>query len=156
MNSLNRRQEARSQLHAAFFFLCIYFLCPQPGWSQTPEGNSCVTCHSDYWDELKGSIHGRQGILCNSCHGGDPAKTDKEAAKAPETGYLGVPDKKQIVEKCGQCHADVETMNFYGIRTDQLARYKTSMHGKKLLLEGDEKVAACVDCHGYHDISNIA
>ena len=123
--------------------------------AQTPEGNSCVACHQDYWDEIKGGVHGQQGILCSSCHGGDPTKATKEEAKAPAAGYIGIPDKKQIVEKCGQCHANVEVMNFYGTRTDQLARYKTSVHGKKLLLEGDEKVAACADCHGAHDIVRV-
>ncbi|OIO39671.1 MAG: hypothetical protein AUJ71_00200, partial [Candidatus Omnitrophica bacterium CG1_02_49_16] len=144
------------QVAVPFFFFVIFFYNIPFLSAQIPEENSCVACHKDYWDEVKGSIHGQQGILCNRCHGGDPTKSDKAAAKAEGTGYIGVPDKKQIVEKCGQCHADVETMNFYGVRTDQLARYKTSMHGKRLLLEGDEKVAACTDCHGYHDISNVA
>ncbi len=118
--------------------------------------NECVNCHEDTWEELKDSIHGQQAISCDRCHGGDPNQADPVKAKAPETGYIGIPDKKQIVEKCGSCHADVETMNFYGIRTDQLARYKTSMHGKKLLGEGDEDVAACVDCHGYHGVVKIS
>ena len=138
-----------------FFFLILFFYSPPPLLAQIPEGNSCVACHKDYWDEIKGSVHAQQGILCNSCHGGDPTKADKAEAKAPGTGYIGIPDKKQIVEKCGSCHANVEVMNFYGIRTDQLAQYKTSQHGKKLLLESDEKVAACTDCHGAHDVSSV-
>ena len=143
-------------LTVLFFLGLLSFFSSPVLHAETPEENSCVACHKDYWDEVKGSIHGQQGILCNRCHGGDPTKSDKAAAKAEGTGYIGVPDKKQIVEKCGQCHADIETMNFYGVRTDQLARYKTSQHGKKLLLEGDEKVAACTDCHGYHDILAVA
>ena len=138
-----------------FFLVVSFYKSPFLSAQQTSEENSCVACHSDQWDEIKGSIHGQQGILCNSCHGGDPTKATKEEAKAPDTGYIGIPDKKQIVEKCGQCHADVEQMNFYGVRTDQLARYKTSVHGKKLLGEGDEKVAVCTDCHGYHDVVSV-
>ncbi len=86
---------------------------------------------------------------------GDPTQKDKDLAKAPATGYVGVPDKTQIVQICGTCHANVEEMNFYGIRTDQLARYKTSMHGKKLLNEKDTRVAVCTDCHGYHDVIDV-
>jgi hypothetical protein len=43
-------------------------------------------------------------------------------------------------------------MNPYGLRTDQLARYWTSGHGKTLKAKGDENVAVCVDCHGTHGI----
>ena len=124
--------------------------------AQTPEGNSCVSCHSETWDEFKGSVHGQHEILCQKCHGGDPTKSDQKEAKAPGTGFIGIPDKQQIAKVCGECHADVEAMNFYGIRTDQLARYKTSHHGKKLLLENDTKVAVCSDCHGYHDVVAVA
>src|SRR3989338_1574689 len=46
-------------------------------------------------------------------------------------------------------------MNFYGTRTDQLARYKTSHHGKKLS-QGDDHVAVCSDCHGYHDVVKVS
>ncbi len=43
-------------------------------------------------------------------------------------------------------------MNPYGSRTDQLARYWTSGHGKRLKADGDERVAVCIDCHGAHEI----
>lgn len=155
MDLVIKRHGTRNVFLAAFLFLYAFLQFPCPLFAETPSGNSCVACHEDIWQDLKGSIHGQQGILCNQCHGGDPTKAIKEEAKAEGTGYIGIPDKKQIVEKCGQCHADVETMNFYGIRTDQLARYKTSRHGKKLFVEGDEKVAACTDCHGYHDVLKV-
>ena len=124
--------------------------------AEAPTDNSCVSCHSDMWEEMKGSVHSQHGITCNQCHGGDPTQKDKDLAKAPATGYIGVPDKKQIAQICGNCHANIETMNSYGIRTDQLARYKTSTHGKKILIDGDTKVAVCSDCHGYHDVLPIA
>jgi predicted CXXCH cytochrome family protein len=37
------------------------------------------------------------------------------------------------------------------LRTDQLAQYKTSVHGVKLA-HGDTRVAVCTDCHTTHDI----
>lgn len=101
---------------------------------------------------MEKSVHTSHQITCEKCHGGDPTAKESEAAKAPGTNFIGVPNKVQIAEMCGNCHADVATMNFYNIPTDQLARYKTSAHGKRLFQEGDEKVAACSDCHGYHDV----
>ncbi|MBI4368226.1 MAG: hypothetical protein HY588_02420, partial [Candidatus Omnitrophica bacterium] len=88
--------------------------------AETPDGNSCVSCHSDIWEEVSASIHSQQGVFCQDCHGGNPAIADKDLAKAAGTGYIGIPDKAQIAKTCGECHADVEKMNFYGIRTDQL------------------------------------
>ena len=43
-------------------------------------------------------------------------------------------------------------MNPYGLRTDQLAGYWTSGHGKALKERGETRVAVCVDCHGSHDV----
>lgn len=43
-------------------------------------------------------------------------------------------------------------MNPFGLRTDQLAAYWTSGHGKALKERGETRVAVCVDCHGAHDI----
>ena len=145
-------------IYAYIFFLIVVVLCPASlVWAQKlPENNSCINCHSEMVDDLKDSVHFQHGIYCNNCHGGDAAQKEKNLAKAPSAGYVGVPDKKQIAQICGNCHADVETMNFYGIRTDQLARYKTSRHGKKLLLDGDTKVAVCSDCHGYHDVLPVS
>ncbi len=133
-------------------FFIVMASCVGLSWAQTPNENSCVVCHNDTWDEVKSSVHAQNEILCQKCHGGDPTKQDQAAAKAPETGYIGIPDKQKIALVCGECHADVETMNFYGTRTDQLARYKTSIHGKKLFLENNKHVAVCSDCHGYHDV----
>lgn len=124
--------------------------------AQDMPANTCVSCHADMWEDIKGSVHSQSGIFCHSCHGGDPAKPDQESAKAAGTGYIGIPDKKQTAQICGTCHADVEMMNFHGIPTDQLARYKTSVHGKMLLNEGDNKVAVCSDCHNYHDVVAVS
>ncbi|MBI3999123.1 MAG: cytochrome c3 family protein [Candidatus Omnitrophica bacterium] len=139
-----------------FLSLLFFLALSNFAWAESVEDNSCITCHSDIWEGMKGSVHAQQNIFCQDCHGGDSTKLDFEAAKAPGTGFIGVPGKKQIAETCGGCHANVEAMNFYGIRTDQLARYKTSGHGKKLFGEGNSQVAACSDCHSHHNILPIA
>lgn len=136
--------------------LIAFLLNFQTNGSAEPlQESSCAACHTDEAEQIQGSIHGRNGISCHHCHGGDPKKADKESAKAAGTGYLGIPDKQQIVETCGACHANVEAMNFYGIPTDQFSRYKTSVHGKELFGKGDRRVAGCSDCHGYHDVVAI-
>ncbi len=43
-------------------------------------------------------------------------------------------------------------MNPYGLRTDPLAAYWVSGHGKRLRQTGDTRVAVCIDCHGAHDV----
>ncbi len=141
-------------IYLCWFF--NFFSMQNPAWAQSTPYNSCLECHADMAEEMKGSVHAQHKVYCQNCHGGDPTKKDKAAAKDPATGYIGVPDKKQLVKICGECHADVEAMNFYGIRTDQLARYKTSAHGKKLFGEGNVRVAACTDCHGYHDVPAVS
>ncbi|MBI4395059.1 MAG: cytochrome c3 family protein, partial [Candidatus Omnitrophica bacterium] len=143
---------------ASFIFLFFLLVAPSFALAQSSsiEDNSCITCHSDIWEGMKGSVHAQQNIFCQDCHGGDSTKLDFEAAKAPGTGFIGIPNKKQIAETCGSCHADVEKMNFYGIRTDQLTRYRTSGHGKKLFGEGNSEVAVCSDCHSHHNNLPIA
>ena len=136
-------------------FLFVLFLglgLAASAYAQDIKGNNCIICHSADWDKMQGSVHAQHQITCDRCHGGDPTKEDAQEAKAPGTSFVAVPDKKQIAERCGECHADVEAMNFYGIATDQLARYKTSAHGKLLFEHNDEHGAVCTDCHGYHDV----
>jgi len=41
-------------------------------------------------------------------------------------------------------------MKQYGIPTDQVAKYKESVHGKALLIKHDASAPACNDCHGNH------
>jgi predicted CXXCH cytochrome family protein len=38
--------------------------------------------------------------------------------------------------------------------TDQLDKYKTSVHGKLLFGKGDKNVANCISCHSVHDIAD--
>src|SRR3989338_1304091 len=146
----------RNIAHGILWLVLILFGPGSAGVLRAEESNSCLVCHSDMWEEMQSSVHTSHGIRCEKCHGGDPTKDDMEAAKAPGTGYVGVPDKKQIAQICGSCHSDVEAMNFYGLPTDQLARYKTSVHGKKLLMEGDTHVAVCSECHDYHNVIPIS
>jgi hypothetical protein len=43
-------------------------------------------------------------------------------------------------------------MRQYNLRTDQLAEYNSSQHGRLLVEKNDTKVAVCTSCHGKHEI----
>lgn len=129
---------------------------PTPVAYPEPQGdaNGCLDCHQ----ELEGrsaeavndwqvSIHADRDVICADCHGGDPNATNM--ADAHGEGFIGAPDRTEIPELCGSCHANVELMRQFDLPTDQLAKYRESLHGQRLA-EGDEKVATCFDCHDGH------
>jgi hypothetical protein len=47
-------------------------------------------------------------------------------------------------------------MRQYQIPTDQYAKYRSSVHGERLINAGDTRVAICTDCHGTHDIKKAS
>jgi hypothetical protein len=121
-----------------------------------PGKNSCLECHrtlgekhADITHQWEGSYFATLGVTCADCHGGDPGADDITAAKSPETGYIGVPDRTAIPSLCGSCHADPERMRPYELPVDQLREYEESVHGQ-LLAQGDENAPTCFDCHGSH------
>jgi hypothetical protein len=92
-------------------------------------------------------------LRCNDCHGGDPNVDDPGVSMNRERGFVGKPSRRKIPELCARCHSDATMIHKFKPqqRTDQLAQYRTSVHGKRLAA-GDEAVATCVDCHSVHDI----
>ena len=138
-----------------------------------PRPNQCLKCHEngDVWDaekvrlhvaeaNLAGDIHWQKGLRCADCHGGNPATEEVNEAHAVEDGFRSLrslpkdytkpPEGAKVVELCGNCHANIEYMKRYqpSPRSDQLAEYWTSGHGKALKATGDPKVATCISCHG--------
>ncbi len=124
---------------------------------------TCATCHSsavfmrsynqalpiDQEEKYKTSVHGMRlakgdsnVAVCSSCHGSHDilravdAKSSVNAINLPNT--------------CGTCHANAEYMKEYSIGTDQLAEFRTSVHGKALLEKHDLGAPSCNDCHGNH------
>ncbi|MFQ5401080.1 MAG: hypothetical protein ACE5E7_15965, partial [Anaerolineae bacterium] len=83
---------------------------------------------------------------------GDPRTDEMNLSMNPDVGFIGIPIRGAIPAICGGCHSDVERMRQYNLPTDQYAKYIESVHGKKLLQEGDTRVAICTDCHSTHDI----
>jgi hypothetical protein len=94
--------------------------------------------------EFASDIHAQKGMTCASCHEG----SDKSSK--PVSYKVG---RNRIPELCGTCHADASHMKQFdpSLRTDQLAQYRTSVHGVKFA-KGDMRVAVCTDCHTVHNI----
>jgi cytochrome b6-f complex iron-sulfur subunit len=130
----------------------------------------CGDCHSVQKRDFQSSVHHGE-FRCQQCHGGedvyeltpsqgarfgldgvnrDPSERPEDYDHGPK--FRGASSRSEIPNLCGECHADVERMNPYGLRTDQLARYWVSGHGKRLKNHGDTNSAVCTDCHGAHDV----
>jgi hypothetical protein len=122
-----------------------------------PQENKCLTCHKEYEimpaDFDSSDVHMHAQLSCAGCHGGDPTSEDQEIAMSKAKGFIGVPSKKEIPQFCGKCHSNIEVMRVFQprISTDQVEKYYTSVHGKKLKA-GDKNVADCVSCHTAHKI----
>jgi formate-dependent nitrite reductase cytochrome c552 subunit len=109
-------------------------------------GNSCVQCHfrlpgnsfvgaeSHSWT---GSIHQKNGVTCDKCHGGNPqAAEEKEAHQGvlPSSNPKSTVYFKNVPATCGKCHG----AQFY--------KFIQSVHYK--MLESTGKGPECVTCHG--------
>ncbi len=122
--------------------------------------DQCLECHSS-WEEgadapsaqFQHDIHSKAGLSCASCHGGDPTLDDMDAVRNSK-GYKGVPGAKEVNQFCASCHSNPAYMVKFNpsLPTDQLDKYKTSVHGKRLFEQGDTKVATCISCHTAHSI----
>ena len=129
--------------------------------AQTAADNNCLTCHRDFEEEdgpshqITGDIHYQAGLGCEQCHGGDPTLEDMDDVRA-SAGYRGVPTAKDIPAFCARCHSDAGYMHDHNpsLPVDQLDKYKTSEHGRRLFGQGDTKVATCVSCHSVHTINS--
>jgi len=136
----------------------LIVFAPYVSYGQTP--NSCLDCHSALPEPLgvtqekfSQDIHAQRGLTCVGCHGGDPTSDDPDKAMSRKAGWKGKIERKQIPELCGTCHSDPAYIRQFNpsLRTDQLAQYHTSVHGKRWAA-GDTKVAVCTDCHSVHDL----
>lgn len=101
---------------------------------ETGMAQSCGGCHPDAQQAFVGSIHATSNNPnipgdCTGCH-------------EPHAAGLTTKTKRESVKICAGCHKHpAET-------------YFLSIHGQNLNL-GNEKVAACFDCHGYHNVKSV-
>jgi hypothetical protein len=102
----------------------------------------CLTCHTAKWmkpqfrvvvPQWRKSIHYRNGVACNNCHGGNPHNAG--LAMSPKSGFVGVPTYQEVPQFCGKCHIGI---------------YKSCLHCVSMMT--NPKGPNCVTCHGAHDI----
>jgi predicted CXXCH cytochrome family protein len=143
--------------------------------------DNCILCHSDPGNqkaktlfatepsarnsnpllnlkEFVSDVHFRRGLSCSGCHGGkssDEMMTKDIYARWPAE-ELRHKERSWIPEFCARCHSDPAFMRGFNptLPTDQLAKYRGSVHGIRLLQEKDSRAAQCVSCHGVHGIRN--
>lgn len=118
---------------------CVVFLQNSPTARGQSEDN-CSTCHRRQKDSTVVSIfqtstHGRNGIACSRCHGGDASQAEK--AKAHADHFIGKPDTAGTLEMCGRCHRQ------------PLEFFKASHH---VAARPNAPRLDCVECHGVHAI----
>jgi hypothetical protein len=130
-----------------------------PAAAQRVDADRCRSCHAGLDDprladpalKLERDVHAERGFGCIDCHatGAGPGRLAPEAA----AGFLGRPARERIPDLCGRCHSDAAFMHEFdpSLRVDQVAEYRTSVHGR-LLVDGDPDVAVCTDCHPPHGI----
>jgi len=100
---------------------------------------TCGKCHLGVEETYDKSVHGQllakgdpRGPVCTDCH------SAHEIVNPEGNNFKALSD-----ERCGKCHAD------------RLEGYRDTYHGKAVALGKPNvapQVAACYDCHGYHDI----
>ncbi|MBE0593063.1 MAG: cytochrome c3 family protein [Gemmatimonadales bacterium] len=157
---MRRRRAGRSATALVVFGLAA--VCGPPVLrAQVPAEDNCRTCHAALGDarltppatRFGGDIHATRGLGCADCHGGDPTVAGMEGMD-PRKGFVGRPSRRQSIALCGRCHSDAAYMRQFNpsLRVDQVAEYRTSVHGQRLLQQGDTAVAVCVSCHPAHDI----
>jgi hypothetical protein len=122
-----------------------------------PQSEDCRNCHLELSDQRLAEparlydtdIHAVTGFGCLACHGGGG-----EGQLDPSLGFLSAPERQQVPEMCGRCHADPAFMRQFNpsLRVDQVAEYWTSSHGILLRDRNDPDVATCIDCHPAHQI----
>jgi len=122
--------------------------------------DSCFECHSVMEGMsviFKDDVHYHNTISCADCHGGDPKEDDQNVSMSAERGFKVRVTRQGTPDYCGRCHSDAGFMRKYKPqqRVDQLALYRTSVHGKRLAA-GHTGGAGCVDCHSVHNIRAVS
>ncbi len=123
--------------------------------------DNCRDCHFDFEDDdgpshkIVRDVHIQKGLSCVDCHGGDSSLEDMDEVRQVKS-YRGVPTHQRVPEFCAGCHSDAVYMRDHNpsLPTDQLDKYRTSIHGQRLFGVNDLKVANCISCHSVHEIGD--
>jgi predicted CXXCH cytochrome family protein len=104
-----------------------------------------VDQESEYYTSVHGKLlkTGEQKVAtCISCHTvhGIRAVNDPLSSVYP----------LNVADTCAKCHGNADYMRAFKIPTDQVTKFKTSVHAKALYDKQDLSAPTCNDCHGNH------
>lgn len=123
----------------------------------------CARCHTDpnymrkyrpqqrvdQYEMYQTSVHGKRlargdtnAATCIDCHSVHDIRPVKDV--------LSPVHPLRLPETCGRCHTDSQKMARYGIGTNQLQEYRSSVHWEALNKRGDLSAPNCASCHGNH------
>jgi hypothetical protein len=116
---------------------------------------TCQTCHSTIYDIYQDSVHGVALIddqnfdvpTCSDCH------ENHDNTGPGDAGFILFSPKI-----CEDCHADVDLMDKYDIRSNVFETYVADFHGTTVTIfenispDQETNKPVCIDCHGVHDI----
>lgn len=112
--------------------------------------DNCGMCHADALEAFNKSIHGRdvaRGVreapVCTDCHGSHAVGGKNVAASSVSS--------QKLPDTCGRCHGNLKLMQRFGLNVSQVTTFSSSFHGLAVKA-GQQNVADCASCHGYHDI----
>ncbi len=127
---------------------------------RTQSAKRCERCHGEIYRTYASSVHG--SALVNEHNQDVPVCADCHRAhniEDPRTFDY----RERVPQMCGNCHANKQLMNKYGLSTNVLTSYLQDFHGVTLKLYRKQKslgdvstlkpIAVCIDCHGIHDIT---
>jgi hypothetical protein len=144
-----RRISVRSE---ALALAVVLALAGRVGAAEEPARNQCIACHQGdvmpialghSFQEWQVSAHGKEGVGCEKCHGGDPHATTAEVAHRsvlPASDPASPIHATRLPATCGACHSK------------EFAAYAETVHARKLAAQGG-KGATCLTCHGAMAIS---
>lgn len=112
----------------------------------------CGICHDDSAEEYEAGLHSvsrangdLEAPTCADCHG--------KHEIFPSDDSRSLTNKFNLPQTCARCHADPTLVKTHNIEAKApLDAYLKSVHGKALLIDGNEEAPSCENCHGYHKI----
>ena len=113
--------------------------------------STCARCHSQEAEAFRPSVHGvafRRGVehaaTCVECHGSHSVQPTKSAQST-------VPRLLASTETCARCHESVSLTETHRLPANVVPDFRGSFHGLSAS-QGDQRVANCASCHGYHEV----
>jgi hypothetical protein len=125
----------------------------------------CGSCHQYQYGQHMNSVHGvplaggnSDPATCADCHSADANPHNVVRVLDPSASTY----PRNIAKTCAKCHDDPKLMDKYGIVEKVYDSYMRSFHGKAMKLSSETATihqldtATCVNCHGTHDIKQVA